>query len=120
MSNTLKRRLIKTTALTIDILPPFIATLTQFPVWVEKGADATLSGTFLVLAFLSCIPFIKQIKAFIKSPSVPILWFAVFVLLTALNNIIDQMIIVSFVGVLSNIIGAFIYKIGDTPNREDE
>ena len=120
MSNALKRRMIKASALTIDILPPFIATLVQFPIWVEKGADATVSGMFLVLAFLSCLPFVKQIKAFIKSPSVPIMWLIVFVLLSALNNIIEQMVVVSFVGAISNMIGALVYKLGDRYNREEE
>ena len=120
MSNTLKRRLIKITALAIDILPPFIATLTQFPIWVEKGADATVSGLFIVFAFLCCLPFVKQIKAFIKSPSVPILWLCLFVILSALNNIISQMIVVCFVGLISNTIGAIIYKLADSKDRKDE
>lgn len=120
MSNTLKRRLLKGTALTVDVLPPFIATIAQFPIWIEKSADATLSGVFIVLAFLSCIPFLKQIKAFIKSPSVPILWLVMFVFLTALSNIISQMIVVCFVGAISNAVGAIIYKLGDSIDREDK
>ena len=120
MSNTLKSRALKSTALVIDVLPPFIATLVQFPVWVEQSADATISGIFLVLAFFSCIPFIKQIKAFIKSPSVPIMWLVMFIFLTALNNIINEMIVVCFVGTISNTIGTLVYKLGDSVNREDE
>ena len=120
MSNTLKRRMIKGTALAIDIVPPFIATLAQFPIWVDKSADATVSGLFIVLAFFSCLPFIKQIKAFMRSPSIPILWMVLFVMLSALSNIIDQMVIVCFVGMISNIIGTLLYKLGDRYNREDE
>lgn len=120
MSTTLKRRLLKGTGLAVDVLPPFIATIAQFPIWVEQSADATVSGVFLVLAFLSCIPFIKQIKAFIKSPSVPVLWLVMFVLLTALNNIISQMIVVCFVGTISNTIGTLLYKLGDSIDREDK
>lgn len=120
MSNTLKRRMLKGTALGIDVLPPFIATIAQFPIWVEQSADATVSGIFILLAFLSCIPFMKQIKAFIKSPSVPVLWLIMFALLTALNNIISQMIVVCFVGTISNTIGTLIYKIGDSIGREDK
>lgn len=120
MSNTLKRRMIKGTALAIDIVPPFIATLAQFPIWVDKSADATVSGLFIVLAFFSCLPFIKQIKAFMRSPSIPILWMVLFVMLSALSNIIDQMVIVCFVGMISNIIGTLLYKLGDRYNREEE
>lgn len=113
MNDKVKARLIKALALTIDISAPLIATLTQFPVWIEKSAEATVSGVVLLLAFFSCIPLLKYIKSFIKSPSVPIMWLIIFVMLILLNNIIDQMIVVCFVGVISNSIGTLIYKIGD-------
>ena len=113
MTDKVKSRLIKAFALTIDISAPLIATLTQFPVWIEKSAEATVSGVVLVLAFFSCLPFIKHINNFLKSPSVPIVWLIIFIALSLLNNIIDQMIVVCFVGVISNTVGTFIYKIGD-------
>ena len=113
MSSNTKGRIIKIVAVTIDIIAPLVATLTQFPVWIEHSAGATVSGVVLILAFLCSIPFFKQITAFLKSPSVPILWLATFTLLALLNNIIDQMIVVCFVGAISNAIGTFIYKIGD-------
>lgn len=119
MSNTLKRRMLKGTAITIDIVPPFIATLAQFPIWVEESADATVSGLFIVLTFFSCLPFIRQIKAFMRSPSIPILWTVMFVMLSALSNIIDQMVVVCFVGMISNVIGTLVYKWGDSYNREE-
>ena len=113
MSDVAKGRLLKALALTIDISAPLIATLTQFPVWIEQSAEATVSGVVLLLAFLSCVPFFKQIKGFLKSPSAPIMWLIIFVMLTLLDNIIDQMIVVCFVGTISNAIGTFIYKIGE-------
>lgn len=120
MSNVLKGRLLKALALIFDIVPPFVATLAQFPVWVETSAEATVSGLFIVLAFISCIPLLKHIKAFIKSPSIPILWLIIFILLSALNNIIDQMIVVCFVGLISNTIGTVIYKIGSAIAKREE
>ena len=120
MSDAAKGRLLKAFALFLDISAPLVATVTQFPVWIGHSAEATVSGVVLILAFLSAIPFFKHIKAFIKSPSVPVLWLIVFVLLSLLNNIIDQMIVVCFVGVISNTIGTFIYKIGEklSPRKE--
>lgn len=113
MSNRVKGKVLKTVGIALDVAAPLIATLTQFPVWIENSAEATVSGIVLILTFLCCIPFIKQITSFIKTPSVPVLWLVVFIMLTLLNNIIDQMIIVCFVGVISNTVGTFIYKIGD-------
>lgn len=120
MTNRTKGNILKTTAITVDVAVPLVATLTQFPVWVEKSPEATMSGLFLIFAFLSCLPFIKQIKAYFKSPSVWVVWIILLVLFTCLRNIIDQMIIVCFFGIVSNIIGAVIYKIGEkTLGKED-
>lgn len=120
MSDTTKGRVLKAIALAIDILAPLIATLTQFPVWISKSSEATVSGVVVLLAFFSCIPLLKYIKAFIKSPSIPVIWLVVFVMMTLLNNIIDQMIVVCFIGVISNTIGTIIYKIGEkySPRKE--
>lgn len=119
MSNVVKGRLLKATGLTLDIVAPLIATITQFPVWIEHSAEATVSGVVLLLIFFCCIPFLKYITAFLKSPSIPILWLVIFVLLTLLNNIIDQMIVVCFIGFLSNSIGTLIYKIGDKISKKE-
>lgn len=120
MSDGAKVKVLKGTGLIIDILPPLIATLTQFPVWIEHSAKATVSGMVLLLACLCCMPCINYIKKFIESPSIPIVWLIVFVLLTLLNNIIDQMIVVAFVGVISNTIGTVLFKIGDAIKAREE
>jgi hypothetical protein len=120
VSDTTKGRVLKAIALAIDILAPLIATLTQFPIWINKSSEATVSGVVILLAFFSCIPLLKHIKAFLKSPSIPIIWLVMFVMLTLLNSIIDQMIVVCFIGVISNTIGTIIYKIGEkySPRKE--
>lgn len=113
MKNATKGNIIKVCAVTVDVAAPLAATLTQFPLWVEQSSAATMSGLFLIFAFLSCLPFIKQIKAFFKSPSVWVLWIVLFVLFVVLRNIINEMIVVCFVGMLANIAGAGIYKLGN-------
>jgi phosphatidylserine synthase len=112
MKNTTKGKIIKGCAVGLDVAAPLAATFTQFPLWVEKSSEATMSGLFLIFAFLSALPFIKQIKAYFKSPSVWVVWVILWVLFIVLQNIINEMIIVCFVGVLSNIVGMCIYKIG--------
>lgn len=120
MSDITKGRVLKISALSIDILAPLIATLTQFPIWIESSAEATVSGVAMLLIFFSLIPALKFVKAFIKSPSVPVVWLIIFVMLTILNSIIEQMIIVAFIGVISNTLGTILYKIGEkyTPRKE--
>lgn len=112
MKNRTKGNIIKGVAIGIDVLCPLAATLTQFPLWVEESAEATMSGCFLLLAAFCVLPLFKYVKAFMKSPSVPVLWWVVFILMIALSSIIDQMIVVCFVGGIANTVGAGLYKLG--------
>jgi hypothetical protein len=131
MTNRTKGNIIKASAVAVDVGVPLIATFTQFPIWVEKSSEATVSGLLLLFAFLSCLPFLKQIKEYMKSPSVVVVWVVLLVLLSCLRNIIDQMIVVCFFGAIANALGAGLYKIGnvicakedtrvDAPNNSHE
>ncbi len=119
MTNAVKGRLIKGSAVALDVLAPFIATLTQFPIWIEKSSEATISGLFLVFAFLSCIPFIRQIKEYMKSPSACVVWLVLLVIFVCLQNIINEMVIVCFAGAVANTLGAGIYKLGCIIEKKD-
>lgn len=112
MKNVTKGKIIKASAVAIDVAVPFAATLTQFPIWIDRSSSATVSGLFLIFAFLSAIPFINQIKAFLKSPSVWVMWIVLLILFIALRNIIDEMLVVCFAGSVSGVVGAVLYKIG--------
>ncbi len=112
MRNITKGAIIKGCAVCLDVFVPLAATFVQFPIWVERSSEATMSGLFLVLALVSALPFLKQIKAYFKSPSVWVIWIVLFALFVCLKNIIDEMIVVCFAGMLANIIGCGIYKIG--------
>ena len=109
----MKARLIKGGALMLDVGAPLVATFTQFPVWVERSAEATVSGLFLMFALLCSIPLFKSFKSLLKSPSAPLLWGIMLALLVSLRNIVDEMIVISFVGLISNGIGWGLYKVGD-------
>lgn len=112
MKNSTKGAIFKVIAVCIDVGVPVVATLTQFPLWVEQSAEATMSGLCLVFLLVSALPFLKQIGEYFRSPSAYVIWGLLFVLFLLLRNIIDQMFIVSFAGFVANIIGAGIYAIG--------
>lgn len=112
MKNATKGAIIKGFALCIDVGAPLAATLTQFPVWVERSAEATMSGLCLIFLMLSALPFLKQLKAYFKSPSACVVWGLILLLLVLLRNIIDQILVVSFVGLVANVFGAGLYFIG--------
>ena len=113
MQRTTKGKICKISAIVLDVGAPLAATVSQFPVWVDRSADATISGLFVLFAFLSIIPFFRQIKAYFKSPSAWTMWCIIFVALVALRAIIDEIIVICVIGAISNVVGAGLYKIGD-------
>lgn len=120
MKNRTKGTILKTAALALDVGAPLAATLTQFPLWIQKSSEATMSGLCLVFVLLSCLPFLKQIKEYFKSPSSWMIFTVLFFLFVMLRNIIDQMLVVTFVGMVANIIGAGIYALGNQIGERDE
>lgn len=113
MTNKTRGTIIRVTATVVSVGAPFGALLSQFPVWIRSSDKATVSGLFLVLFIICCIPFFRQIKEFMKSPSAPIVWTVLAVLFIALRNIADQMVFICAVGALANYIGTALYKLGD-------
>ena len=118
MKNATKGKILKAVAIGIDVAAPLGATLSQFPIWVEKSSAATVSGLFLVFAFLSVIPFFNQIKNWLKSPSVPVLFTVLAIMAICLRNIIDQMVII--IGAVANWGGSFVYKAGDAVEKKPD
>lgn len=110
MTNKTKGVIIKTSSTVLCVGAPLTATIIQFPIWINKGDAATMSGIFLMLAVICCIPFFRQIKAFLKSPAAYILFTVLAVIMTLVRNIIDQMVIVFWIGAAANWIGAGLYK----------
>lgn len=119
MTNSTKGKLIKGSAIAIDVGVPLGATFAHFPLWVHRGTDSTVSGIFLIFALLCCIPFFRQIKEMAKNPSAPMVWTVLCVLFLLLRSIIDDLIWVCFFGMISNYVGTAIYKVGDfVQNKE--
>ena len=119
MKKSAKRLLIKTSALGLDVGAPLIATALQFPAMVERSAESTVSGMFVMFALISAIPMFKFFGGKMKTPSVPIIWAVCCGALIALRSIIDEMIIICAVGTVSNVVGAVMYKVGDSLTDEE-
>lgn len=114
MKNKTKGELVQWAAiLGLDVGAPLIATITQFPVWVDRSAGSTVSGLFVVFALISSIPIFKKGGEILKSPSVTLLFGIILCLLVALRSIVDEMIIICLVGFMSNFVGGFVYKYGE-------
>ena len=105
----MKKRLLKGAAVGIDVGAPLIATLTQFPIWIERSAGSTVSGLFVLFALLSAVPLVKYYKRILRNPSSPLMWGLIFAFLYAMMTIIDEMVVVSFVGFIANLIGGGLF-----------
>lgn len=118
----MKRKLVKGCAVCLCVGAPLIATLTQFPLWIERSSEATVSGLCVVFALLSAVPLFKYFKKLIESPSSPIMWGLILCFLYALRAIVDEMIVISFVGFVSNLIGWGMFKLaerGEIPKQSN-
>lgn len=108
-----KRRcfVLKAIGILFSTLPPLFAVFSYFPIWNERGAEAMLSGLCLFMLLISVIPIIRTVKTALKSPSAPFLWFLIFVIFFSLSKIADDITVISFVGFISNVVGALFFSL---------
>ena len=104
MKNKTKYSILTVVAVACCVAPPFITTLSKFPIWVNEP-KMIVSGIALLLIFFSCLPFLKQIREYFKSPSATVLWIITFTLLCLFRHIIDELIYVAAAGLIGNVIG---------------
>lgn len=107
-------------ALAVSILPPFAATLWQFPVWINTSARCTFSGLALLFVLISVYPLIKLAKSYIESPSIPLVWAVILAMLLLLRSIIEQALIIAAVGLASGLIGWVLFKLRDKEKGNKE
>lgn len=99
--------------LVISTVPPIMAILSYFPIWMERGASTVLSGFTLLLILMAIVPLFKLFKRLFESPSAPIMWLIAFIIFFTLSKISNEMTVISFVGFISNLTGSFFFKLSD-------
>ena len=101
------------------VTPPAVCTLCYFPLWKSTGFESCISGGVALLLALCCTPLYKLLSRLLKNPSSYILWLICFLLFFALSKIADEMTVISFVGFIGNLLGAFCFWIGKRWARKD-
>jgi len=119
-ANTPKSLLLFSVGICFSVIPVIIAVLSYFPLWLKKGGSYAVSGIALFLLLLSLLPLYKVIKRILRSPASYTLWFILFVLFFLLSKIADEMTVISFVGFVSNCIGAIFFKLSKKYKRVTE
>ncbi len=107
-NNPLTRGVLNALGLGVCILPPSLAVLSYFPLWISRDEKSAVSGFALVLLAIAAIPLFKYIREWLKSPSAPTVWLILFLIFFVLSGIADEMRVICFVGFISNITGGLI------------
>ncbi len=95
----------------LSVIPIAFAILSYFPVWINRSNGSAISGFTLILLLIASVPLWKTLKRILASPSAPIMWFIIFILFYLLSKIADEMVIISFIGFITNLIGALFFKL---------
>ena len=81
---------LKIAALALSVLAPFIAAISYFPLWIDKGAEFAISGISLCIMLVCALPIFKMVKRTLRYPSAPLIWLMIFVLFFALSKIAED------------------------------
>lgn len=123
MTNKQKGNILYYTGLAAAIAAPLITACIQMPI-IKKTADTSeISALFIICAFICAAPLYKHINITFKSPTNAVVWTVVFAMCWALDKIIHQVLLVAFVGMVANIICAFLCGIGNylrKPKNEEK
>ena len=101
---------LKAIGLLFCITPPALAIFLYFPDWISRGDGSAVSGIGLILILMTLSPLFKVAAERLKSPSSYTMWFISFILFFMLSKIADEMTVISFLGFIGNLVGAFFWR----------
>jgi len=100
-----KSNILIATGYSASIVAPLVATAVQFPIFIEKGQGATISGSFILVALIGIIPLLiymykmkKANKTLPTANSPAAIWGIILVCAIGLYQVLDQLIIISSAG----------------------
>jgi hypothetical protein len=106
-----RARLLRLFGLLCSVLPPLLATVEYFPIWVREGGKTALSGAVFFCLLLSALPLLRAWRRRLRSPSIPLLFGLLWGFLTLFRRIIDGVIAVCFFGMLGNLVGLLLFRL---------
>ena len=97
--------------LALCILPPAVCTALYFPMWQSVGGGRAFSGVCAFFTIISALPLYKILKELFRSPASYVLWTLIFLFCFLFSRIAEEATVISFVGAVSNLLGAIIFRI---------
>ena len=104
------RMLFRILGITLCVLPPAIATLEHFPLWLSNGRQA-LSALSLLLLLLSAYPLFRILKRCLRSPSLWVLWLVLWVLLEVFLPILSAIKTIALISFPTGLLGALCFRL---------
>ena len=95
------------------VVPPVIATLEHFPIWIARGGETIISGLTVTILILCAIPFKRQICEYLRSPSAWFLWLCIFIFSSLFSRIITDVAAISLIAFPANFAGALLFRLRD-------
>lgn len=118
MRTNKKSFILHTMGMIFCILPPTLATLEYFPIWVSEGGETMVSALTVILLLLCAIPLKRHIAKFFKSPSAWVIWLLIYVLFSLLGKISDDISAIALVAFPFNFLGALLFKLSERYKSE--
>lgn len=94
----------------LSVVPPAIATLEFFPLWLSEGKTA-VSALSLVLLLLSAIPLFRLLKKHLQSPAPWMLWLCLWIALRAFLPIATAIETIALVAFPTSLLGAVCFRL---------
>ena len=117
---TWKRTGLKALSIFLCTVPPAAVTIYYFPIWYEVGRVRALAPAISILCFcVSAVPLIRWLSQKIKTPAAWMIWSVMAAVLIVLMQVIEQMVVISVVGAIGNIIGAILWKIANRGEKKE-
>ena len=119
MSRKRKTLWMKTLGYLFCILPPVLATLEHFPLWIKSDKTTSFSFLGLLLLLLCLIPFRKGLKQWLRTPSAWQMWLLLWGLLYFTRHITEGLLAVASVGFPTSLFGALFFHIAKKIESEE-
>ena len=97
--------------LIICVVPPAVCTLSYFPLWTAAGGGRVIAGGAALLLVMCAMPILKFFKKNFETFASYIMWLCAFLVFLLLSRIAEEMTVITFVGFVSNVIGAIFFAL---------
>ncbi len=101
---------LRTVGLALCVIPPAVATIEYFPLWLGEG-ETRLSALALLLLLLAAVPLFRVLKKHFRSPSAFLVWFLIWVALSVLRPIAAAIETIALISFPTSALGSLFFRL---------